>query len=115
MSAWGAREYADAVFRGLWESSGGVWRGQVHNGIAPTDAKRLAQHESKPLAEVIRDINKYSNNVMARQLFLTIGAESSRRPANADELLREARKSRGHDAIPTADRFRFLVLRRLTS
>jgi hypothetical protein len=34
--------------------------------------------------------------------------------ANADELLREARKARGHAAVPTADRFRFRALRRLT-
>ena len=35
--------------------------------------------------------------------------------ANADELLREARKARGHDGVPTSERFRFVALRRLTS
>ena len=88
VSAWGTTQYAEAIFRGLWESSGGVWRGQVQEGVVPTDARRLAQHESKPLAEVIRDINKYSNNVMARQLFLTLGAESTRRPANSERAQR---------------------------
>lgn len=34
--------------------------------------------------------------------------------ANVDELLREARKSRGHGGVPTSDRFRFVALRRLT-
>jgi len=82
-------QYAEALFRSLWDSSGGVWRGRVREGSAvPPDAKRLAQHESKPLAEVIRDINKYSNNVMARQLFLTLGAEASRRPANKERAQR---------------------------
>ncbi|HYM47171.1 MAG TPA: D-alanyl-D-alanine carboxypeptidase/D-alanyl-D-alanine-endopeptidase, partial [Burkholderiaceae bacterium] len=80
--------YAEAIFRALWESSGGVWRGRVREGSVPPDSKRLAQHESKPLAEVIRDINKYSNNVMARQLFLTLGTETTRRPANTERAQR---------------------------
>jgi D-alanyl-D-alanine carboxypeptidase/D-alanyl-D-alanine-endopeptidase (penicillin-binding protein 4) len=45
-------------------------------------------HESRPLAEVIRDINKFSNNVMARQLFLTIGAETLKQPANIERAQR---------------------------
>ena len=32
-------------------------------------------HESRPLGEIIRSVNKFSNNVMARQLLLTLGAE----------------------------------------
>ena len=81
-------QYAEALFRSLWDSSGGVWRGRVREGAVPPDAKRMAQHESKPLAEVIRDINKYSNNVMARQLFLTLGTEANRRPANKEHAQR---------------------------
>ncbi len=81
-------QYAESVFRSLWDSSGGVWRGRVREGLVPPEARRLAQHESRPLAEVIRDINKYSNNVMARQLFLTLGAEASRRPANRERAQR---------------------------
>ncbi len=80
--------YAEAMFRSLWDSSGGVWRGRVREGFVPPDAKRLAQHESRPLAEMIRDINKYSNNVMARQLFLTLGMDASRRPANKERSQR---------------------------
>ncbi|MGZ9058191.1 MAG: D-alanyl-D-alanine carboxypeptidase/D-alanyl-D-alanine-endopeptidase, partial [Burkholderiaceae bacterium] len=80
--------YAEAMFRSLWDSSGGVWRGRVREGFVPPDAKRLAQHESRPLAEMIRDINKYSNNVMARQLFLTLGMDASRRPANKERAQR---------------------------
>lgn len=88
VSALGTAQYAEAVFRSLWESSGGTWRGRVREGSVPPEVRRLAQHESRPLAEVIRDINKYSNNVMARQLFLTIGAEASRRPANTERAQR---------------------------
>jgi D-alanyl-D-alanine carboxypeptidase/D-alanyl-D-alanine-endopeptidase (penicillin-binding protein 4) len=81
-------QYAAAVFRALWESSGGSWRGRVRDGLTPPEARRLAVHESRPLAEVIRDINKHSNNVMARQLFLTIGAEITRQPASIERARR---------------------------
>jgi D-alanyl-D-alanine carboxypeptidase/D-alanyl-D-alanine-endopeptidase (penicillin-binding protein 4) len=81
-------QYAEAIFRSLWASNGGVWRGRVREGYVPTDARLLAQHESRPLAELIRDINKYSNNVMARQLFLTLGGDASRRFANKERAQR---------------------------
>jgi len=81
-------QYADALFRSLWNTSGGAWRGRARDGVVPTDARRLAQHESESLAEVIRDINKFSNNVMARQLFLTVGSEVSKMPANIERSQR---------------------------
>ncbi len=74
--------YVGAVFRALWESSGGRWSGEVREGLVPAGAPLLATHLSKPLAEVVRDINKYSNNVMAQHLFLTFGAERAGWPAS---------------------------------
>jgi D-alanyl-D-alanine carboxypeptidase/D-alanyl-D-alanine-endopeptidase (penicillin-binding protein 4) len=75
--------YFGAVFRALWEGGGGTWSGRMREAGVPPGARLLASRESRPLAEVIRDINKFSNNVMARQVFLTIGAEASGQPANA--------------------------------
>ena len=49
--------------------------------MVPGDAVVLASHDSPTLAEVIRQINKRSNNVMARTLLLTLGAERGRKPA----------------------------------
>lgn len=77
--------YVYALFKPLWEELGGRWRGQVVDGSVPADARLLARHESPPLAEVIRDINKFSNNVMARQLYLTLGAETLGAPATLDK------------------------------
>ncbi len=77
------RAYFGGAFRALWEAAGGSWLGQARDGAAGPEARRVAVHESAPLAEVIRDINKFSNNVMARQLFLALGIDAAGQPANA--------------------------------
>jgi D-alanyl-D-alanine carboxypeptidase/D-alanyl-D-alanine-endopeptidase (penicillin-binding protein 4) len=64
------------VFASIWKEAGGVWTGAVRLGPTPPDARLVATLDSAPLAEAVRDINKYSNNVMARQLFLTLSAEA---------------------------------------
>ena len=81
-------QYFGAVFRALWESAGGRWSGKAREAAVPADARRIALHESAPLAEVIRDINKYSNNVMTRQLFLTLGSEAARQPGTPERASR---------------------------
>ena len=42
----------------------------------PDDARLLLRTTSPDLVTMVRDINKWSSNVMARQLLLTIGAEN---------------------------------------
>ncbi|MBU1690152.1 MAG: D-alanyl-D-alanine carboxypeptidase/D-alanyl-D-alanine-endopeptidase [Gammaproteobacteria bacterium] len=67
--------HVDAQFRQLWQELGGTLVGGVREGVVTPDMRLLANRESRALAEVVRDINKFSNNVMARQLLLTIGRE----------------------------------------
>jgi D-alanyl-D-alanine carboxypeptidase/D-alanyl-D-alanine-endopeptidase (penicillin-binding protein 4) len=66
-------EYFFAVFGALWKELGGTVQGGLREGVAPAGEAPFARYVSPPLAEVIRDINKFSNNTMARQLFLTLG------------------------------------------
>jgi D-alanyl-D-alanine carboxypeptidase/D-alanyl-D-alanine-endopeptidase (penicillin-binding protein 4) len=47
----------------------------VRSGTTPADAALFYRHDSEPLANLVRDMNKYSNNVMARHLFLALSAE----------------------------------------
>jgi D-alanyl-D-alanine carboxypeptidase/D-alanyl-D-alanine-endopeptidase (penicillin-binding protein 4) len=68
--------YTARLLAGLWRDMGGVLGGQVRSGPPPATAPSF-HHASPALAEVVRDINKYSNNVMAQQLFLTLAAEAS--------------------------------------
>jgi serine-type D-Ala-D-Ala carboxypeptidase/endopeptidase (penicillin-binding protein 4) len=74
--------YVWGLFRELWEELGGSFKGGVRDGTVPPGARPLYIGESPPLSEVVRDINKFSNNVMARQVFLTLSAERLALPAS---------------------------------
>ena len=76
--------YVYGVFKQLWEELGGTLAGAWKDGAVPADARLLATGESASNAELARDINKFSNNVMARQLFLTLGAEMLKLPGNSE-------------------------------
>jgi D-alanyl-D-alanine carboxypeptidase/D-alanyl-D-alanine-endopeptidase (penicillin-binding protein 4) len=85
-------DYLGGMIRQLWTEMGGTWSGTVREGVVAPSARLLYVHESEPLAEIIRNINKFSNNVMARQLFLTLGAELGGPPARAEEAARAIRE-----------------------
>ncbi len=91
-SVLGHAYYILALFRELWRELGGTLTGNVRDGTAGADTRLLATVQSPTLSEVVRDINKYSNNVMARQLFLTLGAVGAGAPANSDKSGRVIRQ-----------------------
>lgn len=66
-------EFFFAVFSALWKELGGTLQGGYRSGIAPIGQPPFSTSMSPPVSEVIRDINKFSNNTMARQVFLTLG------------------------------------------
>lgn len=66
--------YVGAMFRSIWKEMGGTLHGRERDGRVSADARLFSIHRSEPLSSIIRDINKFSNNVMARQLFLTLGS-----------------------------------------
>lgn len=72
-----AEEFAAESFIGQWREAGGDGPVQVRFGDAPAGARVLAEHISPPLSEVIRDMNKHSNNLIARTIFLTLGTTLS--------------------------------------
>ncbi|MCX7166311.1 MAG: D-alanyl-D-alanine carboxypeptidase/D-alanyl-D-alanine-endopeptidase [Rhodocyclales bacterium] len=78
-------QFVLGVFLQLWSELGGSLTGGVREGVVPADARAVGVLPSPTLAEVVRDINKFSNNVMARQLFLTLGMEAGRHPASTED------------------------------
>ena len=95
-------DYAYAVFQQLWRELGGTLSGRSRDGIVPESARLFATWESPPLAEVIRDINKFSNNVMARQLFLTLALAADNPPVSSDKARQALREwlARSHLDFP---------------
>jgi len=91
--------YNGRLLAGLWAEMGGKLTGSVRDGTAPATAPTF-ELTSPPLAEVIRDINKYSNNVMAQQLFLTLALTQRGlgTPEGAREVLRGWLATRYGDA-----------------
>ena len=85
-------DYVAAMIRQLWAEMGGSWSGGVRPGLASADARLLYVHQSEPLGQIVRDINKFSNNVMARQLYLTLAAELGGAPASGENAFRAARE-----------------------
>lgn len=93
--------YAYGLFRQFWEQQGGTLAGGWRHGElpapmrlqpllvadAPPNPPAMLQHVhySRPLGDLIRLANKYSNNVMTRHLYLALGAERHGAPATPDK------------------------------
>lgn len=91
----------DLVFRGLWAEAGGTLRGATVPGMAPQSAP-LLKFASEPLTTALVRLNKYSNNLMTRNLFLTLGAEAYGPPATPDKGERAVRAALAQRGVPTA-------------
>ncbi len=76
--------FALGLFQALWAQQGGRFNGRVRLDLAPQDAEPILTATSQPLGEVIRSINKYSNNVMTRQLLYTLAADTFGEPATPE-------------------------------
>jgi D-alanyl-D-alanine carboxypeptidase/D-alanyl-D-alanine-endopeptidase (penicillin-binding protein 4) len=72
--------FAERLFRSLWKGLGGSLHGRVREGTTSAGAKLLAVHRSRHLAELLRDINKNSDNAVTRVVYLAIGAASTADP-----------------------------------
>ncbi|MGE8588542.1 MAG: D-alanyl-D-alanine carboxypeptidase/D-alanyl-D-alanine-endopeptidase [Alcaligenes sp.] len=70
-------EFFDKLFRSLWRDLGGTLARDIRTGRVPGNAQAITWHDSRSLSDLIRIINKQSNNVMARTILLTVGAETS--------------------------------------
>ena len=81
-----ANTFLTQGFTAAWEQAGGSWAKPPvgKNATVPLAARLLLQFEGINLADDVLDINKYSNNVMARQLLLTLALEKMGKPATTE-------------------------------
>jgi D-alanyl-D-alanine carboxypeptidase/D-alanyl-D-alanine-endopeptidase (penicillin-binding protein 4) len=73
--------YVHGMFDTYFRAAGGRFAGSWKNGTVPPGANLFATLESPPLWDIVRDVNKLSNNLMARQVFLTLATVNAAPPA----------------------------------
>jgi D-alanyl-D-alanine carboxypeptidase/D-alanyl-D-alanine-endopeptidase (penicillin-binding protein 4) len=104
--------FAVRAVEGMWRSLGGQLGGSVKEGRLPAHllaTKPAIEFSSPALAETIRDVNKYSNNVMAQQIFLSLSLPSKAAPGGAtlaasrELVLRWWRAQWGDTDLPVLD------------
>ena len=88
-------DFVDRMFRQLWRELGGRLAGDVREGTTPTGARLLAEHRSRALPEILRDINKSSDNPLTRSLYLTLGALAANVDAGPTSAARAEQVVRG--------------------
>jgi len=94
LSILGANRLSKDLFEKIWKIHGGVIEGEFKNIYQSfTDTHKIYEHQSKPLSLVVRDINKYSQNLIARNLLLTMLAENNGNPITENEAGRFAKES----------------------
>ena len=87
-----APHYAYDMFAVFFGAAGGRFAGGLTEKRAPPGATPLAVLESPPLYDIVRDVNKLSNNVMARQIFLTLALEAAPPPATPQKAFEVVRR-----------------------
>ena len=97
-----ANTFLTQGFAAAWELAGGSWAQAPigKDGSVPLAARLLLQFEGSKLADDVLDINKYSNNVMARQVLLTMALEKMGKPAttaNGELVIQSWLKQNGLD------------------
>lgn len=97
-----APAYAYGLFMQLWQELGGQFSGSLRGRAlqATESSAPIVSWSSPPLSDIIKSINKYSNNMMTRHLLLALGLQHSGAPATVDsgtKAIREYLESLGID------------------
>jgi serine-type D-Ala-D-Ala carboxypeptidase/endopeptidase (penicillin-binding protein 4) len=66
-------ELAEKLFAALWQQLGGEWQGRALEGRAGADTRLLVRRLARPWGEVLRPLNKASDNALSRMLFMNLG------------------------------------------
>jgi len=80
-----APDYTFGLFKELWGELGGQLEGDIRSGAVPDEIEPIVVWNSVPMSDIIKSINKFSNNLMTRHLLLTLGAEILGPPATVDK------------------------------
>lgn len=70
--------YTIESFRSYLSKAGVQVRGQTGTGVTPAHAHKLQESKSQPLSVVLKELNTYSNNLIAEQIIKTIAATQTK-------------------------------------
>lgn len=103
-----AEVYAGELLNHFLKRNGVATNGVLRRGILPRGVRALYRHySSRNLEEVLRSMLKHSNNFIANQLFLRLGAETAGYPATmakaAQTMFEAARRDFGWNNFWVAD------------
>ncbi len=97
-----AYTYALNIMHRLWVDSGGEWKDpKIKIVTSPLAGTLLWKNQSRPLAKLLMDVNKFSLNIGAEMIFLAAGGEKYGLPATYDKslkMLAECLKEKGIEA-----------------
>ncbi len=86
-------QYAGELLAAFIKKAGGRVADKITTGSVPAGLTPVYVHrQSRPLAEILRELLHGSNNYVANQIFLEIGAKSLSGPVSLDKSIAVARK-----------------------
>ncbi len=96
-------DYFGNVLASVWEGVGGHWHKKspftIKVASVPQNAVLLTEHTSETLAEAMREMNKSSNNVIARSMYLSLSRAGDEtqiaNPAKSEQVLKAWLKTKG--------------------
>jgi len=81
-------QYAGELIAAFIEQAGGSVKGDISVGTVPAGLKPVYVHrQSRPMSKILGDLLKASNNYIANQIFLEIGAKRLGGPVSLDKSL----------------------------
>jgi serine-type D-Ala-D-Ala carboxypeptidase/endopeptidase (penicillin-binding protein 4) len=84
-------QYAGELIAAFIERSGGSVKGKISTGSVPEGLKPVYVHrQSRPLSKILVELLRVSNNYIANQVFLEIGAHRTGGPVSLEKSLKVA-------------------------
>jgi D-alanyl-D-alanine carboxypeptidase/D-alanyl-D-alanine-endopeptidase (penicillin-binding protein 4) len=96
-------QYAGELIAAFIDRAGGSIKGKITTGSVPTGLEPVYVHsQSRPLSEVIEQLLLGSNNYIANQVFLEIGAKRYGAPVSLEKSLKVAKEILGKHGLAEA-------------
>ena len=95
-------QYAGELISAFIKKAGGSVKGEISTGVVPEGLKPVYVHrQSRPLSKILIELLKVSNNYIANQVFLEIGAHRFGGPVSLEKSLKVANEMLAANGLAT--------------